>query len=200
MKRWTVLLSRGGTTVIAIGLALLLVSLIPPTPMGSSMRLGPLPSETWQTFYEDALTPQQSLHVTITANGTLSIYILEVSSQVIYGWINEHYSGSADFTNVTYFNQFLDSNGPSIASQGETLNGTFDYEYSPTGIVNVTLAVSNHGPDDVSINFTGSLFRSVAPASKAQTLSEFTIPIGAALTLPWLSNHLTAKKRRSARV
>lgn len=138
--------------------------------------------------------------MTITANGTLSIYIVEISSQVIYGWINEHYSGFADSTNVTYFNQFLDSNGPSIAWKGETLNGTFDHEYSPTGIVNVTLAVSNQGPDYVSFNFTGSLFRSVAPASKAQTLSEFTIPIGVALTLPWLGNHLTAKKRRSAHV
>lgn len=202
MKRLTVLLGRGGTTVLAIGLALFLISLIPSVPIGSSLGNGYRNGKTWQTLDGDSLlTPQQTLHVTVTTNGTLNVYVLEVSSRTIYEWItaradSEHYSDSIDFSNVTYFDEFLNSNPGLIAWQAELHDGTIDYEYVPTKIVNVTLTVSNHSPDVVSADYALSLSRSVAPASKVRILSEFAIPIGVVFTLPWLSNLLRARKRR----
>lgn len=194
MKRWGVLLGRSGTTILAVGLALFLVTFIPPVPIGSFLGNGYV-SKTWQTYYEGVLTPQQRIRVTVTANGTLNAYILEVSSRVIYNWINEHYSGAVDIANVTYFDQFLNSNPATIVWQGEISKGTIDYEYSPTKIVNVTLAVSDHSSDVVSADYTGSLLRAMAPASKVQILSEFAIPIGVALALPWINSLLRDRKR-----
>lgn len=197
MKRWTVLLGRGGTTVLAIGLALFLVSLIPSVPTGSYLGNGYAYGKTWQTLEGDnVLTPQQTLHITVTTNGTLNVYVLEVSSRTIYEWISEHYSESKDFWNVTYFDEFLNSNPGLVAWQAELHDGTVDHEYVPTKIVNVTLAVSNHSPDVVSADYAGSLSRSVAPASKVRILSEFAIPIGVVITLPWLNDRLRAKKKR----
>jgi hypothetical protein len=42
----------------------------------------------------------------------------------------------------------------------------------------------------------GSLSRSVAPASKVRILSEFAIPTGVVITLPWLNDRLRAKKKQ----
>jgi hypothetical protein len=209
MKRWSILLGRTGTTVIAIGLALFLVSLIPPTTInglgynvGMVSSTGPAPnigyaSNAWGAVYEGVLTEPQTLHVTIAANATLNIYILEVSSSTIDDWINQTYSGSVDFSNVTYLDQFLDSHPSIIGWQGEINNGTIAFEYTPRRIVDILLVVSNHSSDPVGISSYQLLwFSSVAPASKVQTLSEFAIPIGVAFTLPYLGNQLKAKKKQ----
>jgi hypothetical protein len=196
MKRLTVLLGRSGTTVLALGLALFLVSLIPSTPTGSYSGHVSANGKAWQTLDGDTiLTPQQTLHVTVTTNGTLNVYILEVTVQTIYEWILEHHSESIDPSNITYFDEYLDSNPGLIAWQGQTQDGNIDAEYVPTKIVNATSAVSNHSPDAASTDYTWSLLRNVAPFSRVRILSEITIPTGVVLTLPWLSDLLRAKKK-----
>ena len=193
MKRWTVILGRVGTTVFAIGLAFFLVSLIPPTPTGGFISSGYV-SKTWVRFYEGVLTPQQRLRSTFTANGTVNVYILEVASRTVYDWISEHNPGSVDYSNVTYFDQYLDSNSASVAWQNEIRDQTITYEYTPTKTVNITSVVSGHGPDVVSTNYDASILRSVAPTSKVQVLSALAISIGLVFTLPWLNKLLRAKK------
>jgi len=212
MKRWAILLGRTGTTVIAIGLALFLVSLIPPTtinglgynPPGTISLNGPwpapnigYPSNAWGSVYEGVLTEPQTLRVNIWANASLNVYMLEVSSSTIDNWINKTFSGSVDFSNITYLDRFLDLHPSVIGWQGEINNGTIAFEYTPKRIVDILLVVSNHSPDPVGISSYELLwFSSVAPASKVQTSSEFAIPIGVAFTLPYLGNLLKAKKKR----
>lgn len=201
MKRWTVLLGRIGTTVIAIGLALFLVSLTPPTQInaGFGTPISSYPSNTWATLGEFVLTEPQTLRVNITANGSLNVYILEVNSSTIDEWINQTYLGPVDFSNVTYLDEFLSSHSALIGWQGEILNGTIAFEYVPTRIVDISLVASNHSPDVVGISYYAwVIFSSVAPVSKVQTLSGFAIPIGFVFTLPWLSNLLKAKKWRKS--
>jgi hypothetical protein len=208
MRRWTILLGRIGTTIIAIGLALFLVSLIPPTPInGLSYNWGisgtpqgniAYPSNSWGSVYEGVLTEPQTLSVNIVANASFNVYVLEVSSSTIDDWINQTYSGSVDSSNVTYLDQFLDSHPSAIGWQGESHNGTVAFEYTPRRIVDILLVVSNHSPEVVGISAYEFLwFSSVAPVSKVQTLFEFAVPIGFAFTLPYLSNLLKAKKRRN---
>jgi hypothetical protein len=197
MKRWINLLGRIGTTVMVIGLALLLVSLIPRMEIEGIEFIYPssISSKTWGTLYEGILTELQTLRFAVTANGTLDVYVLEVSSQVIFEWINRTYSWSM-VNNATGFDEFLNSHPASVVWQGEIHSGTISYEHAPTKITNVTLDVSNHSPDTVIVNYTWTLFGSVAPVSKVQALSAFAIPIGFVFTLPCLSNLLKAKKRR----
>jgi hypothetical protein len=198
MKRWINLLGRIGTTVIVIGLALLLVSLIPHMEIEGTSFISPYPSissKTWGTLYEGILTELQTLRLAVTANGTLDVYVLEVSSQEITEWINRTYSWSM-VNNATGFDEFLNSHPASVVRHGEIHIGTTSYEYAPTKITNVTLDVSNHSPNTVTANYTWTLFGSVAPVSKVQAISAFAIPIGFVFTLPWLSDLLKAKKRR----
>jgi hypothetical protein len=210
MKRWAILLGRIGTTIIAIGLALLLVSLIPPTQInglaynwGYSSIPQPnigYPSNSWSAVYEGVLTEPQTLRVNIAANASFNVYMLEVSSSTIDKWINQTYSGSVDFSNVTYLDQFLNSHPGVIGWEGEIHNGTIAFEYTPRRIVDISLVVSNHSPEAVGISAYELLwFSSVAPVSKVQTLSEIAVPIGAVFTLLYLSSLLKTKKRRNSR-
>jgi hypothetical protein len=190
VKRWPVILGRVGTVLIAIGLALFLVSLIPPAQSNFSSNDSIL--ESWTSYYETTLTPQQTLRVNVTANGTLDVYMLETSTAAIDTWIAEQ-NGSVG--NLTLFDQFLGANSSLIAWQGEVRSGTIDHEYSPDTVVDITFIVSSHGSDYVSFDWSVSVITGKAPAAKVQTLSEFAIPVGIVFTIPWLNELLRARRR-----
>lgn len=202
MKRWIILLGRGGTVLLTIGLALLLVSVIPASQIGSfsgTWNVNPKRFEASKPnapIFEAVLTPQQSLRLTITANGTLNVYLLEVKSQTIYAWINEHHTGPIDSSNVTYFEEFLEANPQLIGWQNEVHNDKLKFEYAPTKITNTTLVLSNPSLDFVRIEFEGSILSQVAPTGKVQTLAQWTIPMGFVLALPWLIDLLRVETRR----
>jgi hypothetical protein len=198
VKRWPIILGRGGTVLLAVGLALLLVSFIPSATVNFQEPPQVISGASWQTFYVETITPQQTLDVSIATNGTLSAYLLETWPSKAYEWIGEHHPELTVFPNVTYFDQFLEANSASIAWQYKIVNQTVDHKYVPAAIVNVTLAVSNHGSDSLNVDYSYSLTKGVAPTAKVQFLSELTIPIGAALTIPWLSSLLRAKGRRKS--
>lgn len=200
MRRWMILLGRGGTVLIAVGLALLLVSLIPAAQIASfSENLTMYPKRfgiPYASFSGGILTPQQSLHVSFTANDTVNVYLLEIKIQTIYTWISEHYPGSIDFYNITYFDEFLEAYPQFIIWQNE-INGTeIEFDYIPTKITNATIVFSNPSSNSVYINYEFSVANLVAPKSKVQTLAQWTIPIGLVLTLPWGINFLRTKTSR----
>jgi len=196
MKRWVILLGRGGTVLLAIGLALLLVSLIPSGGQtSSSMGTSYLYPETWQDWHEEVLTPQQRFSLSIKANGTLNVYLFELNSQAIYSWITEHHPGPFTIpTNVTYFEEFLQANPESIVWQKE-LQNEIAYEYSPTKVTYATLVLSNPSPDSLTIDYSFSTVTLIAPTGKVRTIAQWTIPLGFLLALPWLINLLKAKTK-----
>ena len=93
-KRWITLLGRLGTVLIVIGLALALLSLVPPQKvLGSDFMGSPIiQSETFLTpFYSsEVLTPQRSLQVTIEANNSVMAYLLKVGKDYLYSWIRDN--------------------------------------------------------------------------------------------------------------
>ncbi len=179
MKRYIILLGRGGTVLIAIGLAFLLVSLIPSAELATSAGTTAVPPKWVQSSIETILTPQQELRITITADGTLDVYILEVSSQVLYQW------GDNDFLNVTDLEEFLEANPGLIGWHDEVRNGTIKHEYVPTKVTNATLVFSNPSSEYVPVDYEASRTSSLAPGTKVRTLAQWAIPIGFALSLPW---------------
>ncbi|MHA2112664.1 MAG: hypothetical protein ACXAC6_17090 [Candidatus Hodarchaeales archaeon] len=190
MKRWATLICRGGTILMSIGLALLFVSLIPPAQTGSSGGTGALPSEFFQDTFGKVLTPQQDLDVNITANGTLTIYILEVSTQTIYDWMDEY---SYDHYNITGLEEFLSVNSDLIAFQGEMKEVII--KYTPTEVTNVTVILLNPSSVFVLYDLKVSISTIMAPETRTQNLALWTIPAGFALTLPWL--FIFVKERRA---
>jgi hypothetical protein len=188
MKRWIIFLGRGGTVLIAIGLALLLVSLIPSAQLGTFGGSGSNVPEMFQTPFERVLTPQQGLEVTITANDTLTVYILEVSTQTLYDWISEHYSEQEKpfyDLDVTRLEEFLEANPDAMGWQGEIREGKIGY--IPTKVTNATLIFSNPSSDYIIWDYEASITAIVAPGTKVRNLAQWAIPIGFVLALPWLT-------------
>jgi hypothetical protein len=208
VKRWPIILGRGGTVLLAVGLALFLVSFIPAGVVGSSPTPVGIDASTWCGYNlavfapQQTLTPQQTLHITISTTGVVNVTLLDTTIEAIYNWINDTYHTSiTNWSNITYFNGFVKSNPTLIAWQHKLDNGTIDYDYVPTEVVsidqvNMSLVFSNYGSNPVVVNYAGSVESRVAPTVKVLTLSEFAIPIGVALTLPWLRELVRAKRKR----
>ncbi|MCW4055141.1 MAG: hypothetical protein NWE84_09550 [Candidatus Bathyarchaeota archaeon] len=181
MKRWIIVLGRGGTVLLSIGLALLLVSFIPPAQLRTQGGSTAVPPNWVQDFIEQILTPQQGLQITVTANGTLDVYILEVSSQVLYNGVDDN------FLNVTGLETFLEANPSLIGWHSEVSYGTIKHEYVPTRVTNATLVVSNPGSEYVPVDFEFSITSRIAPGTNVRNLAQWAIPIGFVLSLPWLT-------------
>ena len=191
MKRWIIFLGRGGTVLLTIGLALLLVSFIPSAQLGSQGGTTAVPPNWVQDFIEQILTPQQGLQITVTANGTLDVYILEVSSQVLYLGVDDN------FLNVAGLEKFLEANPSLIGWHNEVNNGTIMHEYVPTKVTNATLVLSNPSSEYVPVDFEVSIISRIAPGTDSRNLAQWAIPIGFVLSLPWLTQMW---KRKTIRV
>lgn len=185
MKRWIILLGRGGTVFLSLSLALLLVALIPPSPLGGNgSGHYPVLPEGFVTSSERVLTPQQQWKATVTATDTLTIYILEVSSLTIHDWISEHNAGLED-----YLGAYPDA----IGSQREMREGTI--EYIPTKVTNATLVFHNPSSNIIEVDYETSLTRIIAPGAKVMSVAQWTFPIGLVSAIPWIVQSWRAKSR-----
>lgn len=209
MKRQIVLLGRLGTVIVAIGLALLLVSLIPTYPGMTFANSEQVPPGTFQplarvpfdnlftnaTFYFEyftTLTPQQELNVKLTCNDTIDAYLLKMNSNTLFQALN---SSSGNSHNATLLEDYLRANPEEIAWQGQVAEGTVDY--TPTAIINATLIFSNPSQNTILLQYDGKILNLLAPANKARTLAFGAIPIGFILALPWL---IDLRKHRNHKV
>jgi hypothetical protein len=187
MKRWIIILGRGGTVLLTISLALLIVSFIPSAQLGSEGVSTAVPPNWVQDLNEKILTPQQGLQITVTAEGILDVYILEVSSQDLYPRINNN------FLNITGLEKFLEANPSLIGWHNQVNNQTVEYEYFPTKITNTTLVVSNPSLEYVPVDIEVAITSRIAPGTDVRNLTQWTIPIGFLIFLPWLT-HMWKKK------
>ena len=192
MKRWIIFLGRGGTILVSVGLALLLVSLIPSAQLGTQGGTTAVPPKWVQPLNEQILTPQQGLQITVTANGTLDVYILEVSLQVLYQGMED------DFLNATDLEKLLDANLSLIGWHDEVDNGTIEHEYVPTKVTNATLVFSNPGSEYVPVDFEVAITSRIAPGTKVRNLAFWVIPIGFVLVLPWFTQMWKRRTKRKS--
>ena len=185
MNRWLALISRIGTTVTAIGLALLLISLIPSSSSGSSSQnVTQIQPNTFSEEFGQTMSPQESVTLTVTSDTSIDVYLVEVSASFLYQWINTNAAAKYFYNNATYLKWFLGNFTQSIAySQKATLS--FNYQYTPTKITNATLIVSNPSSSPANIQANWKISQQVAPASKVATLADWSIPVGLVLAIPW---------------
>ncbi len=198
MNRWLALISRIGTSLTAIGLALLLISLIPSSSSGSSSQIGTqIQAGTYTAnLFDETMSPQQSATFTVTSDTTIDVYLVEVSSSFLYQWIYSH-SGTGKYfdNNVTYLKSFLGNFTQSVAySQKATL--FFNYQYTPTKITNATLIISNPSSSNANVQASWKLSQQVAPASRVAALADWSIPLGLVLAIPWFVDLYQRRVRR----
>jgi hypothetical protein len=189
MKRWIIFLGRGGTVLIAVGLALLLVSFIPSTQIATQGGKTAIPPKWVQPSFEQILTPQEGLQITVNTTGIINMYILEVSSQVLYQGVND------DFLNLTSLEKFLEANPNSIGWYTKINNETLKHEYVPTKVTNSTLVFSNPSSEYVPVDFEASITSQIAPGTTVRNLAQWVIPIGFIFSLPWITQILRKKNK-----
>jgi len=188
MKRWTNVLGRGGTVLIAISLALLLVSLIPQINLGTSAgRMPVLPEQVFATGSR-VLTPQQGFQVKVTVEGTINVYLLEVGSE-------EPYSESMLFADAAELQEFLEANPNLIIWDYNLEDGYFERYYAPTKVMNATLVFYNPSSADAILDYEVTLTSTVAPGEKVRNIAYWAAPIGIILALPWLLNMWKQRKQ-----
>jgi hypothetical protein len=191
MKRWTTILGRGGTTLIAISLALLLVSLIPQINLTSYRGGTSVSPEQVSTTNSQVLNPQQELQLTVTVNGTLKIYLLEINVE------RQFVNGTFDYRfNATDLQELLQEHSDQVIWQHEVKNGDYKRSYTPTRVMNATVAFYNPSDSEAAyVDYEGALKMGLAPRDKVRTIAYFAAPIGIILAIPWLVNMWKQRKQ-----
>jgi hypothetical protein len=191
MKRWTTVLGRVGTVLIAISLALLLVSLIPQINLMILRGAMPLSPEQVYVTNSQVLNPQQGVQLKVTVEGTINVYLLEVSNSQLYPE-----SGGMAFANATDFQEFLDANPDLIVWEYNLEDESFEKSYTPTKVMRATLVFHNPSSDEAILDYEVTLISSVAPGEKVRTIAYCAAPIGIILAIPWLLNVWKQRKQK----
>ncbi len=190
MKREGVLLCRAGTVLIAIDLALLLVSILPSSqPLTYTWNV-PVGPEMFQSVYPiQIVTPQQSLRVNVTIQGTMDVFLLQLNLNTL---VTETTNSSA-----RSLQSFLQGNPQTrIFSQRATNQSLVLPDYVPSEVTNVTLVLSNPTLSAAKSVDSFALSESLAPEARVRTLAGWTTPIGIIIILPGLVEFRKMRKTR----
>ncbi|MDH5690015.1 MAG: hypothetical protein OEY81_01120 [Candidatus Bathyarchaeota archaeon] len=192
MKRWKTILGRGGTTLIVISLALLLVSIIPQLQISGVEGYVPLlPEQVQIAFDSQNLNPQQEVELAVTVEGTLKVYLLEIS--VEFQFVN----GTFDYGfNLTDLQELLEEHPDQIIWKDQVENGNYERSYTPTRIMNATVVFYNPSSEIAYVEYDVTLKSGLAPGDKVRTIAYCAAPIGIILAIPWLLNSWKQRKHK----
>ncbi|HDH43982.1 MAG TPA: hypothetical protein ENG66_01050 [Thermococcus sp.] len=187
--RWITFLGRTGTVLLAISLALALVSLIPPATYSTPIHRfvdGGMYEVVWSGRY----TPKLGLSISIRSNGSVYLYFLSVSSFQFYNWTmtwaEENLQDPYYRFNITVLNEFLKAHPDDVLwncnfSSGEDVF----YEFIPTSVVNVTVVIANPSSNLVEVEGEIREIVTVSPRKRTLTLTQILASIGIVLVVPW---------------
>ncbi len=197
-KRLTTILGRTGAVLMAAGLALVLLSMIPPRKVEMSDFSGAkvLESETFtidDTYIQEPLTPQNGLYLSIQANSSITLYVLNLGKEYVYGWILARFPESllSSTLNGSILEEFLNAHPDSVARRGDVVSEAV-VQNVPARLMNVTVVFSNWGTQAASISYHGKLLNFIVPSERALNPAKFAVPVGLVLAVPWL---VSARKR-----
>ena len=191
MNRVLTLVGRGGTVLVAIGLALLLVSLIPASNQSLTQGRMIVTSDDAHIVQIQALTPQLGLQLSISAEGTVDIHLLETSYQELVLEI-----GNVPPLNTSDFEEYLDANPSLILWNKQITDESYEREYFPPRILNTTLVLSTQSSDFVPVDYSVDLTTTIAPGNKLRNIAIWITPIGLILAIPWLVNLWKQRKQK----
>jgi hypothetical protein len=206
LKLWMNILGRGGTTLIAISIALLLVSLLPLARIGgisNGVRLTPDTFSPLRTlpppfisFYDTQLTPQRELEMKFSATSSAKVYLLTTEALTVMDWISEQKQIDGMDYNLTSLNEFLETHPDLIGWQSELDREEIQHTYSVEKITNATIMLANPTSENVSVTCELRLMNSLAPSEKVRTISYFAAPIGIVMAIPWLLDVWKQRKKK----
>jgi type IV secretory pathway VirB6-like protein len=200
VSRQATLVGRIGTVLISVGLALLLVSLIPAGQQGypSSGEQYLAASNFNYAGYFLYLNPQRGIHVNITTDRELRVYVFGNNSMYVMNWIYSHLPDPNNFTRVadTFMLDALLGNNTNLIEYQINVTGQAEFDYTPSEVEEATLIFANYGSEPAQYKYEVTIVSTIAPVAKLQITAAVTIPIGLVLAAPWIIGK-TREKRQS---
>lgn len=190
-------LGRTGTVLVAVGLALVLLSTIPPQKeyyydfKGNAIVQPETFSIESQFYLSLPLDPQRGLQINVRASDNIIVYLLDVDTTYLCNWITSHFSEPENESlmfNISILEEFLNNHPNSVAWQGNPSNGQVEFQYVPTKLVSVTLIFLNPSSESVRVNYNGDLLSFIVPSERVLKPAKFIIPLGFVLVLAWLTS------------
>lgn len=203
IKRWRILIGRAGTIFITAGLALVLLSAIPPRVVENCDFRGTsiLETETFsvesQFYLSLGSDPQRGVYINAEGNRSFTAYLLNVNETEVLEWITGNYPGfqsTSSIFSLSILQDLLNSHPDWQELQKDSANGQVEFQYAPTRRINTTLIFSNPSTESVRVKYNGKLLNFIVLSERALNPAKFAVPIGLLLTLPWL--HSTWRQRR----
>jgi len=199
VKRWKVLVGRVGTVLMAVGLALLLIGLIPTReetyePYEQTMEASQFSFSPFQLI----LNPQRGIRVTVEADNELKVYILQTDYGNVSQWIYDNLPDPKNHSRIqeiSMLEAFL-GNHSNIISYERSVTGEVEFEYTPTKVEQAMIVFANYGNTTVTCEHQVHMISLVAPSKKILMTAEITIPIGLVLSAPWFVSLWKEKRER----
>jgi hypothetical protein len=199
MKRWTTLVGRFGTVLIAVSLALLLISLIPAREQTYSSYSSTLQPSHFSLSgpSEFTLNPQQGIHVTMNSSDELKVYTVQSDYSYISNWLS-HNVPAGNYSRMweTSMLEAFFVNHSDIISYQQNVTGEGEFEYIPTMVEQAILISANYGNKTVTYEYQISIINMVASSMKMLMTAEIIIPIGLVLSAPWFISSWKEKHKQ----
>ena len=201
--RWITLFGRIGTVLLMVGLALALVSLIPPATVGfASWTIGPIMPEKYRIAHSRTYTPQTGLRISVESNNSVYAYLLSVSQPQIENWtrtwVEETFPDLEEVQiltamhNITVLDEVLQTRSDIILWKSAS-SKDLSHDFFPSNVLNVTAIVANPSPNLIEIKTEISGITALAPRERVIVPAQWLIPIGIVLAIPWLVLSKTKK-------
>jgi hypothetical protein len=202
-NRWIILLGRAGTVLMVAGLALLMLSLIPPrtvenTDFRQTLNLEPKTFTFELSFFLSIpADPQHGFNLNAEANNSVTAYLLNVGREYIQQWITSHFTDiqPSPSLNGSILQEFLSNHQASVIWQENVDDKGIELQYVPTRLMNITLVFSNQNAAAANVKYSGKLLNFIVPSERALNPAKVAIPVGFILSVPWLN--FTWKRRRT---
>ena len=185
MRRLNVALGRIGTALLALCLALAILTLIPPAKLGFSTKgKTTLKPRTYMSIGNSLnLNPQILLKIKLNTNATIKFYIINLPRI------------ETELGNLTQFNKFMEENSDKVLLE-ETIGEENVVEYTPEGIVTVSFILLNENPHEVEATYEIEPFASIAPTVRIIPVITYLSPLGAIFTGQWILIKFKNRKKR----
>ncbi|MBC7130968.1 hypothetical protein H5T51_07115 [Candidatus Bathyarchaeota archaeon] len=181
-------LGRIGTALIAVCLALTILTLIPRASLGlSSTGSRVINPESYAAIGSPInLSPQTMLKIELETNTTVTLYLIEAKPNRTI---------SFESGNETDFDRFIEENAERTLIKEET-SGNVTLEYTPEGVTSIIPVILNEEPAGASIQYKVELLASIAPSARIITAIEYLAPLGVILVGQWI----ITKRRTGQRI
>jgi hypothetical protein len=194
-NRRVALFGRASSVLLSMGLAFVVLSIIPPIPSGGwTEGSGDFLSRSYlMRCYHDVFSPQFGIRVTVESNTSLQLILLDwVRSELvdlIESWMKEQFPGlnetqiSRERRKMSFLELFLEANPEHILLR-DVLDPDQPYDFFPSRASNVTVVLATPSPDQVLVERVRvEGIATLVPRDRILTPAQLLILFGVPLTL-----------------